>query len=105
MNMDKQNPPEGWAICKIVDLVEEGVFIYGDWVESKDQDPRGDVRLIQLADIGDGLFLNKSSRFLTTIKAKELRCRFFEAGDVLAARMPDPPGRACIYNISAYAEL
>ncbi len=76
---------------------EDGVFVDGDWVESKDQDVNGDVRLIQLADIGDGNFINKSNRFLTTKKAKELNCTFLEPGDLLIARMPDPLGRACIF--------
>lgn len=76
---------------------ETGVFIDGDWVESKDQDVNGDVRLIQLADIGDGFFINKSNRFLTSEKAKELKCTFLQQGDLLIARMPDPLGRACIF--------
>lgn len=74
-----------------------GIFVDGDWVESKDQDPTGDVRLIQLADIGDGIFIDKSRRYLTAEKAKELRCTFLEPGDLLIARMPDPLGRACIF--------
>ena len=74
-----------------------GVFIDGDWVESKDQDINGEVRLIQLADIGDGFFINKSNRFLTLEKAKELKCTFLKEGDLLIARMPDPLGRACIF--------
>ena len=80
------------------DIVQrDGVFVDGDWVESKDQDPNGDVRLIQLADIGDGTYRDKSSRYLTAVKAVQLRCTFLEAGDVLVARMPDPLGRACIF--------
>ena len=78
-------------------LLEDGVFIDGDWVESKDQDPDGEVRLIQLADVGDGVFRNRSSRFLTIERARELRCTFLEPGDVLVARMPEPLGRACIF--------
>ena len=38
------------------ELLRDGLFIDGDWVETKDQDPDGDVRLIQLADLGDGVF-------------------------------------------------
>jgi len=76
---------------------KDGVFIDGDWVESKDQDPSGEVRLIQLADIGEGKFLDKSNRYLTRRKAEELKCTFLKAGDVLIARMPDPIGRACIF--------
>ena len=62
----------------------------GDWVETKDQDPNGDVRLIQLADVGDGRFLDRSSRFMTMEAARRLRCTFLEQGDLLLARMPDP---------------
>jgi type I restriction enzyme S subunit len=90
--------PPGWAWATIPDLVTvDGVFVDGDWVESKDQDPEGDVRLIQLADVGDGVYLDRSNRFLTSNKARELRCTFLEPGDALIARMPDPLGRACIF--------
>ena len=90
--------PSGWSSATIDDLVgADGVFVDGDWVESKDQDPTGDVRLIQLADIGDGAYRNRSERFLTHRKAIELGCTFLDKGDVLIARMPDPLGRACIF--------
>jgi type I restriction enzyme S subunit len=49
--------PEGWTAATCADVVgSTGVFSDGDWIETKDQDPRGDVRLIQLADVGDGIF-------------------------------------------------
>jgi type I restriction enzyme, S subunit len=87
-----------WPVAKLSIALESAeVFVDGDWVESKDQDPDGDVRLVQLADIGDGVFINKSDRFLTSAKARELRCTFLKPGDVLVARMPDPLGRACIF--------
>ena len=78
-------------------LSRDGLFVDGDWVESKDQDPAGDVRLIQLADVGDGIYVDKSARFLTLAKARELKCTFLQPGDILVARMPDPLGRACIF--------
>ncbi len=90
--------PTGWAWATIADLSgKAGIFVDGDWVESKDQDPNGDVRLIQLADIGDGVYRDRSDRFMTRAKAAELRCTFLMRGDVLIARMPDPLGRACIF--------
>lgn len=90
--------PNGWARATIPDLIaSDGVFIDGDWVESKDQDPNGDVRLIQLADVGDGRYVDKSNRFLTQERASELGCTFLKAGDVLVARMPEPLGRACLF--------
>lgn len=78
-------------------LASAEVFVDGDWVESKDQDPEGDVRLVQLADVGDGEYVDKSDRFLTSAKARALHCTFLKPGDVLVARMPDPLGRACIF--------
>jgi type I restriction enzyme S subunit len=90
--------PAGWFPKTIADLTGlDGLMTDGDWIESQDQDPNGEVRLIQLADIGDGVFLNKSSRFLTERKARELQCTFLKKGDLLIARMPDPLGRACIF--------
>lgn len=90
--------PPGWVEANLSDLIgKDGVFTDGDWVESKDQDPNGDVRLIQLADVGEGYYRDRSNRFLTMEKAIELNCTFLEIGDVLVARMPDPLGRACIF--------
>jgi type I restriction enzyme S subunit len=90
--------PEGWGWAMITNLItSDGVFIDGDWVESKDQDPQGEVRLIQLADVGDGEYRNKSNRHLTYKKAIELQCTFLKPGDLLVARMPEPLGRACIF--------
>lgn len=78
-------------------LASAEIFVDGDWVESKDQDPEGDVRLIQLADVGDGEYIDKSDRFLSSAKARALRCTYLKPGDVMVARMPDPLGRACIF--------
>jgi type I restriction enzyme S subunit len=78
-------------------IVEGGMFTDGDWIESKDQNNGGNIRLIQLADIGDGEFLNKSDKHITEMKAIELNCTILKAGDILVARMPDPIGRACIF--------
>jgi type I restriction enzyme S subunit len=90
--------PDGWTVATIPNLIcLNGVLSDGDWIESKDQDPKGIVRLIQLADIGDGKYLNKSARFLTLEKARELNCTFLNEGDLLIARMPDPLGRVCIF--------
>jgi len=74
-----------------------GFISDGDWIESKDQDPVGDIRLIQLADIGDGQFLNKSKRFVNDSTLRRLNCTLLQKGDVLIARMPDPLGRACVF--------
>ena len=67
----------------------------GDWIESKDQAESG-IRLIQLADIGDGYFINKSSRFISDKTFTQLHCFEIFPNDILLARMPDPIGRSCI---------
>lgn len=67
----------------------------GDWIESKDQSESG-FRLIQLADIGDGEFINKSKRFISENTFKKLHCFEVLPNDILLARMPDPIGRSCI---------
>lgn len=91
---------EEWIEITLDEVIaEKGIFKDGDWVESKDQDPNGEVRLIQLADIGDGDFLNKSNRFLTKTKAEELNCTFLKEGDLIIARMPYPLGRATIFPL------
>jgi type I restriction enzyme, S subunit len=92
--------PIGWTRATIHELIgNHGRFCDGDWVESEDQDPEGEVRLIQLADIGDIVFRDKSNRHLTLKRSQELSCTYLETGDILIARMPDPLGRACIFPL------
>jgi hypothetical protein len=71
-------------------------FHDGDWVESQDQDPDGSIRLLQLADVGDGYFRDRSDRWITEETFARLRCSRVLPGDILIARMPDPLGRACL---------
>ena len=78
-------------------MAPNGIATDGDWVESKDQNPGGEVRLTQLADIGVGHFRDRSNRFLAWTKAEDLNCTILQPNDVLIARMPDPLGRACLF--------
>ena len=84
----------------LTDITESGLFCDGDWIEKKDQDANGTVRLIQLADIGECIFKDKSNRYITEAKAQELKCTFLHRGDILIARLPEPLGRACIFPLS-----
>jgi len=91
---------EGWIECTLDELVsQQGLFSDGDWVEKKDQEIDGEVRLIQLADIGDGFFRDKSNKRVTHKWAIENNCSFLKTGDILIARMPDPLGRATIFPL------
>ena len=88
-----------WPVKKLGDVLNSAeIFTDGDWVESKDQDINGNIRLLQLADIGDGYFINKSNRYINDATFDRLKCTEVKAGDILIARMPDPLGRACIFN-------
>lgn len=89
--------PQGWAWTTLAEFGAAGLFRDGDWVESKDQDPSGSNRLVQLADIGIGTFKDKSSRWMNDEAFDRLRCTALQQDDVLIARMPDPLGRACLY--------
>lgn len=90
--------PSSWRFAPLETLSSpNGIFSDGDWVESKDQDPAGSIRLIQLADVGYGEYRDRSARFMNAATAERLNCTFLQTGDILIARMPDPLGRACIF--------
>lgn len=78
---------------------ETGIFVDGDWIEKKDQDTQGAVRLIQLADVGPGDFRDKSDRHITVEKAEELHCTFLQKGDILIARLGEPLCKACVFPL------
>ena len=88
--------PDGWAWVRLGSATV-WPLTDGDWVESKDQDPQGDVRLVQLADVGEGFYRDRSDRFLTSETADRLNCTILSVGDVLIARLPNPLGRACLF--------
>lgn len=88
--------PAGWHTETLSEVARGGLFSDGDWVESKDQDPAGGVRLTQLADVGVADFRDRSDRRLREDQASRLGCTFLQPDDILVARMPDPLGRACL---------
>jgi type I restriction enzyme S subunit len=91
--------PVGWSWSRL-DNISPMSLVDGDWIESKDQDPSGDIRLVQLADIGVGEFKDKSDRFINQKTFEALNCTKLEEGDILIARLPAPIGRACIFPAS-----
>lgn len=91
---------KAWIECTLDEIVtQQGLFSDGDWVEKKDQELSGEVRLIQLADIGDGFFRDKSNKRVTHQWAIDNNCSFLKMGDILIARMPEPLGRATIFPL------
>jgi len=97
MRAERYKLPKGWAITELRSLVgPNGLFTDGDWVLSKHLKTGKDVRLLQLADIGVGEFLNKSKKFISKKTAVELKVTYLQPGDVLISRMAHPLARACV---------
>ncbi len=89
--------PKGWEWKRLVDVTgTSGLFTDGDWIVSRNMAQDGTVRLLQLADIGVGSFLDESSKFITEEKFRELGCTRVKPGDILISRMADPIARACL---------
>jgi len=93
--------PDEWDV---VTLKQIGTLQDGDWILRHDYSEDG-VRLLQIADIGWGIFLDKSKRYISLERAKELGCTFLEAGDILLSRMGEPIGRACKLPILPYPTI
>ena len=88
--------PTGWEWVRLENISPMPI-IDGDWIESKDQDVEGEIRLIQLADVGVGEFKDKSDRFINLDTFNRLNCTQLQTGDILIARLPNPIGRACVF--------
>ena len=84
-----------WEIKTLADICE--VFADGDWIESKDQSPRG-IRLIQTGNVGEGVFKDRAAkaRYISEATFKRLRCTEIYKDDCLISRLPDPVGRCCL---------
>lgn len=88
--------PKGWE-WTYLDLLSPMSLFDGDWIESKDQDPTGNIRLIQLGDIGVNEFKDVSKKFINEATFYKLNCTQMLEGDILIARLPNPIGRACLF--------
>jgi type I restriction enzyme S subunit len=68
--------PPSWGAVPLADAARpNGLFADGDWIESKDQDPSGENRLVQLADVGVGRYKDRSARFVNDETAKRSDAR------------------------------
>jgi len=97
MAMDNFELPDGWELMCLGEIKgKSGLFTDGDWIISSNMDLNGSIRLLQLADVGVGVFLDKSAKFINKKKFAELGCTEVKPEDVLISRMGDPIARACI---------
>lgn len=72
-----------------------GVFIDGDWIESKDISDSG-IRYITTGNVGLGEFKEQGSGYITEETFLKLRCTEVLPGDILVSRLNVPVGRACL---------
>lgn len=98
--------PGNWVWIKLEFLKKNNLsFFDGDWILSENMDPNGNVRLIQLSDIGVGEFLNKSAKYINEKVFEELGCTPLETGDILISRMAEPIVRSCIFPSLPYMSI
>ena len=72
-----------------------GLFIDGDWIESKDLSDEG-VKYLTTGNVGVGEFKEQGSGFISEETFVKLRCTEVLPGDILISRLNLPVGRACI---------
>lgn len=71
---------------------------FGSNLKVSDYVENGGVKVLQLQDIGDGIFINKSETRTSVEKADELKSCNIYPGDIIISKMGDPVARACIIS-------
>lgn len=98
--------PDAWGWKAVETLADRGgVFTDGDWILSEDLKSGTDVRLLQLGDVGVGVFLDKSSKWISQQRFDEIGCTQLETGDLLISRMAEPIARACVLPSLPYPAI
>lgn len=92
--------PKDWTLGKLIDSASTEHYSFtggpfGSDLQTKDYTDTG-VQVIQLQNIGDGEFINKSIVYTSTKKANELRSCNIYPNDIIIAKMAYPVARACI---------
>ncbi|EEX16253.1 type I restriction-modification system, S subunit [Citreicella sp. SE45] len=72
-----------------------GIFIDGDWIESKDLSDSG-FRYLTTGNVGAGEFKDQGTGYISDSTFHRLRCTEVMPGDILVSRLNLPIGRACI---------
>ena len=88
--------PQGWAWARLSDLTDSSVLNDGDWIVSSDMSENGNVKLLQLGSVGNGIYENKGFKYITEAKFRELGCTEIHQGYLLINRMIGDNLLACI---------
>jgi type I restriction enzyme S subunit len=92
---------ESWKTCDLIDTADKKIrwsFTggpFGSNLKASDYTEKG-VRIIQLQNIGDGVFLDDYKIFTSEEKADELLSCNIYSGEIILSKMGDPVGRACM---------
>ena len=98
--------PETWKWVRFEVLkTEPDGFFDGDWILSENMDSEGEVRLLQLSDIGIGEFLDKSNKHISKNTFLQLGCTPLLEGDIMISRMAEPIARSCIVPSFPYTVI
>ena len=90
----------GWETVKFADVVDKNIQWsitggpFGSNLKASDYVTSG-VRIIQLQNIGDGIFLDNYAIYTTEQKADELLSCNIYPGEIILSKMGDPVARAC----------
>src|SRR5690606_32052660 len=89
--------PEHWSSIpiKYMALERNSLFLDGDWIESKDISTDG-IRYITTGNVGEGVYKEQGSGFISEETFHALGCTEVYGGDVLVSRLNNPIGRACM---------
>ena len=89
-----------WCVRRLIDIVDNKKWSltggpFGSDLKSSDYTSNG-VMVIQLQNIGDGVFIDANRIFTSEKKADELiNCNIYP-NEIIMSKMGDPVGRACI---------
>lgn len=90
-----------WRRHRLIELVASSVDgPFGSALKTEHYVPSAGVRLVRLANLGDGVYVDGDDAFIEEGYAHVLRRHEVRAGDVLVASLGDDnhrPGRACLY--------
>lgn len=89
--------PSHYEKLPIISIAKKdgGLFVDGDWIESKDISDSG-FRYLTTGNVGLGEFKHQGDGYVSEETFRKLRCTEVFPGDILVSRLNLPIGRACL---------
>jgi type I restriction enzyme S subunit len=90
---------KGWEVKKLSELSNNKNSIvsgpFGSNLKVSDYKDSG-IPILRLQNIGKGIFIEKDIKYISEVKAEELKYHSFKAGDITLAKLGIPIGKTCI---------